>query len=237
MTVFRKPIQVESLLAAVFIAGLLWIFGSLAANISFPESDYNFLGESKKVKLDPGQPVFQTFTAIDNNLNQIKIIVGNQELKWGEKIVFELQDESCATTLASDTLTPLTPDSHIYYRFNFPAQANSQGRQYCFKATYFSPRDRGNERPYLAATEEEQFRDHSYTNMGNGRTYEGRTLKMRPAYGTGSLWSDLERLNARLSQYKPWFFKETWLTSLTILTVLGSILLTALLLFFPKEKK
>jgi hypothetical protein len=226
----RQPIKAEFLLIAVFIVGILWIFGSFIGNISFPESSYNFLGESKKVKLDPGQPVFQTFTATENGLNQIKIIIGNQELEWGEKMVFELQDESCTTTIANNTLTPLTPDSHIYYRFNFPVQQNSQGRKYCFKATYFSPKDRGDERPYLAATEEEQFQNRSYTNMGNGRTYEGRTLKMRPAYGTGSFSGDLARLNDRLSQYKPAFLKHVALTLIIALSLAGTILLVMLLL-------
>src|SRR3989344_1712630 len=211
---WKKLKNERFLLTLLFISGLVWIFGAFFINLSFPDSSYNFLGSSGKAKLDPKKPITQTFTAQENNLNQIKIIVGNFNLTPQESIDFELADVSCESTVAKQSITYLTLDPHIYYHFNFPLIADSAGQTYCLKITYFSPVDRGIKRPYIATSDGEQFRGFSYTNEGNQRIYENKTLQMRPSYGTGSVLGDLHQLNNRISQYKPMFVKGWTLTFL-----------------------
>ncbi len=221
---------------ALFVCGLFWIFGSFFVNLSFPDSSYNFPGKTYQVKLDSGKPVTQTFTAKENDLNQIKIVLGNSSLQLGEKIVFELADATCEKTLAQGTYHFYDMSPFIYYHFTFPALSDSLGQTYCFKVTYYSPINRKGDRPYLGASEGEQFLGWSYTNAGNPLIYENRTLQMRPAYGTGSFFGDLEQLNNRLSQYKPGFLKGTGLTLIFSLFFIGTIALVYLLVFKKEEK-
>lgn len=222
---WKKFITERSLLTALFVGGLLWIFGAFFINLSFPDTSYSFLGATKKAKLDSGKPVTQVFTAKADHLNQIKIIVDDIDLRLREKIVFELADAFCETTLARDTMTLFTPKPHIYYHFNFPAIPDSAGQTYCFRVAYFSPFEGDYDRPYLGASEGEQFAGWSYFNEGNNRIYEDRTLQMRPAYGSGSLLNDLEQLNNRLSQYKPEFLKGTPLTLIFGILLIGTLIL------------
>ena len=221
-----KKLKNEQLwLILLFLGGLFLILFSFYNTLSFPDTSYNFLGTSGKAKLDPGKPITQVFLAKENNLDQIKIIVGNFDLMLREKIVFELADPGCETVLASQSANFLTPSPHIYYRFNFPAIPDSAGQTYCFRVTYFSPVDRGSDRPYLAISEGEQFRGQSYYNEGNGRIYENRTLQMRPAYTAGSFFGDLDRLSDRISQYKPASLKGWGFTLLFGTFLLGTFAL------------
>ncbi|MDP3956961.1 MAG: hypothetical protein Q8Q10_00470 [bacterium] len=225
----------QILLSLLFIGGLLLILFSFYNTLSFPDTSYNFLGASGKAKLDSGKPITQVFTAKENNLNQVKIIGGNFDLMLREKIVFELADSGCEAILASQSANFLTPSPHIYYRFNFPAIPDSAGKKYCFRVTYFSPIDRGDERPYLAISEGERFRGQSYINEGNNRIYENRTLQMRPAYTVGSFPGDLGRLNDRISQYKPEFLKGSALTIIFCAFIVSTISLVWLLVFRKED--
>ena len=232
---WKKFTNERSLLTALFVGGLLWIFSSFLSDLSFPDSSYHFLGSTKQAKLDSGKPITQIFTSKENNLNQIKIIVGNTDLWLTEKIVFELADAFCETTIARDTMTIFTPESHIYYHFNFPAIPDSAGQTYCFRVTYFSSFDRGSDRPSLGASEGEAFVGQSYFNSGTQRLYEDRTLQMRPGYGSGSLLNDLEQLNNRISQYKPAFLKGTALTLIFATCIAGTLLLVWQFAFRKEE--
>ena len=225
MNISKKLKNERWWLTLLFVGGLLLIMISFYNTLSFPDSGYNFLGTSGKAKLDSGKPITQVFTARENNLNQIKIIIGNFDLILRERIDFELMDPSCENVLARQSANFFTPSPHIYYRFNFPAIPDSAGEKYCFKVTYFSPIDRGSERPYLAISEGEQFRGQSYINEGNSRVYENRTLQMRPAYTAGSFPGDFSRLNDRISQYKPNFAKGWGLTLLFGTFLLGTFAL------------
>ncbi len=223
-------------LALLFVGGLLWIFVTFFSYLSFPDSSYNFIGTTNKVKLDPGAPVTQTFTATENNLNQIKVVFGNATITKKETVVFELADAACTHPLAQNTHRPYDSSPFIYYRLSFPAIPDSLGQTYCLVVTYFSPYDRGSDRPSLGASAGEQFTGLSYTNTGNGRTYENRTLQMRPSYGSGSLYGDLGRLNDRLSQYKPGFLKGPFLTGIFALFFLGTFALVYALIFRKNEE-
>ena len=222
-------------LGMLFVGGLLLISFSFYNTLSFPDSSYNFLGKSGKAKLDSGKPITQVFTAKENNLDQIKVVIGNFDLIFRERIDFELADPACETVLARQSADFLPPDPQIYYRFNFPAIPDSASQKYCFRVTYFSPVDRGSDRPYLAISEGEQFRGQSYYNEGNGRIYENRTLQMRPAYTTGSFPGDFSRLNDRISQYKPNFAKGWGLTLLFGTFLLGTLAFIWLLIFKKEE--
>lgn len=228
--------QKRKILVTLFVSWLIWIFGSFFANLSFPDSSYTFPGRTHQVKLDPEKPVTQTFIAKENNLNQIKIVLGNSDLEFREKIVFELADATCEKILAQSTYHSYDLSPSTYYHFTFPPLTHSFGQTYCFKTTYYSLVNRKGDRPYLGASKGEQFLGWSYTNIGSYLIYENRTLQMRPAYGTGSFLGDLGQLNNRLSQYKPEFLKGTSLTLIFSLFFIGTLGLVYLLVFKKEEE-
>lgn len=231
----KKLRSARTWLITIFVLGLIWIFGSFFMDLSFPDSSYNFLGATNKVKLDSGKPVTQHFVAKENNLNQIKVILQNAEIQQGEKINFELMDADCENTLAISTHRSYHSSPFIYYRFRFAEITTSAGQTYCLRITYYSPLDRGSERPYLGASEGEPFTGWSYFNEATNRVYENRTLQMRPSYGSGSFLGDLQQLNNRLSQYKPEFLKGASLTLLFLAFLIGTISLVWLFIFKKED--
>jgi hypothetical protein len=213
------------ILIGFFLSALLVVFYYFFTNLAFPESNYNFQIDGS-AKLYPGLPVFQTFTAKDNNLSQIKIALKNSSIKIGEKIVFELADENCANILVTDEIRWHTPVG-MFYRFNFEKIKDSRDKKYCLRATFFSSQK--GDYPEISISKSEIFKDSAFTNAGKNKTYQGRTLVFRPAYENESTWQNLQELNQRMSQYKPWFLKNIYLSAITLLTIILSIIFVLLL--------
>lgn len=220
----------NSILILILIGGSLLILTRFIGHLSFPDSSYNFLGKDKKAKLDPGTSITQVFESKQNGLNQIKIIIGNiDKLPFGETILLELRDPACETTLAENAITALTEDPNIYYRFRFPRIENSEHEKYCLKISYEAQEKRGEDRPYIAASDNDTFSNTSYTDTSDGKTYFGRSLQIRPSYANTSLANNLRELENRLSQYKPNYIKGLILLT-GCFTILASLFLTFLLI-------
>lgn len=210
----------------IFLSALAVVFYFFLANLAFPDSDYNFV-TGGSAKLYPGLPVFQIFTAKDNNLSQIKIALKNSSVNFSEKIVFELADENCEKILATDKINWYTPVG-IFYRFNFEKIKDSRDKKYCLSATFYS--NKKGDYPEISISKSEIFKDSSFTNTGKNKTYQGRTLIFRPAYENENVWQNLQELNQRMSQYKPWFLKNIYLSAIILLTIILSITLVLLLI-------
>ncbi len=221
----KVQLSQNKILLAALLIGTIFLFIRFFSYLSFPESDYNFLGKDKKVKLDPKTSIMQIFEAKENGLDQIKIVMGNiDRLPLNESVLLELRDPQCEQVLAEDTINWLTESPKIYYRFRFPRIDDSIGKKYCLKISYEANTKRGGERPSIAVSDDDQFSDRAYTDTSNGKTYIGRTLQIRPSYSEGSLTGNLIRLENRLSQYKPEFIKG-WILTIGFLMILGSVLL------------
>jgi hypothetical protein len=224
---------ITTILALIFVTGLILIIGIFFINFGLQESSYNFLGKTKKITLDVGLPVTQTFTSRRNGMNQIRIPIGNSSLHLQESILFELLDENCATPLAASRFYAWSADWHGYYAFAFPAIPESRDKSYCFRATFSSDKNLKGEKPTIAATQdpEERFSDRVLTDANKNKRYPGQTLFLRPAYTTGTVSGDISVFIDRMSQYKPWFFKGYFLVTWGILSIGGAILLAGLLVF------
>lgn len=210
---------------AAFIVLSAAVFANFFSSLSFPDSTHNFTGKTKKVKLDPRKPVTQTFVAKDDLLDQVRVNIGNSSLHLGEKLTFELAERDCKKVVASDTKTFFSLEPKGFTIFSFDAIPDSKNKLYCAKFTYASDEDRGDERPYIAADDSIQFASDSYTNTSDNKTFEGRSLQIRPSYGTATAAGTLQELNNRLSQYKPDFFKSDALTLILSLLLLGTLVL------------
>ncbi|MEK7494920.1 MAG: hypothetical protein AAB615_03560 [Patescibacteria group bacterium] len=219
-----------------FCIGIFLITFFFFEKLAFPDSEYNFLGETDQIKLEKESPLTQKFTASENNLSQVKILIEKLRLLPGEEILLSLADHSCQTVLVKKSITFLTPEPHTYYRFNFPSIPDSQGKEYCLRITYLSPYDRkSKERPVLEASSEEQFLGKSFFNEGKGKLYQDRTLKMHPAYSNDSFLGNLQELTDRISQYKAPLFKGAGLVILFGIFFLGALIL-ALWIILSKER-
>lgn len=228
----------KRILFAVFLCGIVGIFWTFLASFGLGESGYNFLGKTKKVTLSPGAPVTQTFTAHENNMHQIRVVLGRADIKRGEYIEFRLLDEACQESFSTETFHSEPQLQGVYTPFSFPAIAESQDKKYCFSATYFSEENRKGEKPYLSATDvpDPIFSDRILTDTNKNKVYPSQTLFLRPAYTSESLTGDLSRLVDRLSQYKPMFLKGGSIVILFTILIIGSIAL-AHRLVFTREKR
>lgn len=221
--------RLSRLLIAILVIGSVSICLSPLLHLSFPESSYNFLGKDKRVELEPGKSVTQVFTASRDGLDRIKIMIGDLDtLGFRDSIHLTLTERDCETLIATDTITWLTPEPKIYSSFDFDRIDRSAGQSYCLKVSYTAP-NRPKQRPFIAASEGSSFADTAYTDEAKGRTYEGRSLQMRPSYSHVSFRDNLRELEERLSQYKPVFMKG-WIFILGLAVALMSTLFGILII-------
>ncbi len=232
MPFYKLTTSQKMLLGGLFIG--FWCIGiSFVSSLTFPDSDYNFLGKKDRERLVVNKPISQIFISEENGLSAVKYSLGNLNLWPGEALQFELRDAHCEKTLATDSWIPLEPKPLIYTRFHFPRIPDSQGKSYCAYITYVSSYDRkSSEAPHINTS---KFPGRSYTLVAKNKTYENETLQMRPTYSSGNFFSDLWRLIERMSQYKPDFIKGLPLLILMTSVLLGSIVL-CLWIVLAKEK-
>lgn len=228
----------KEILFTVFLIGVVAIFWTFLASFGLGESGYNFLNKTKKVTLSPGAPVTQTFTAHENNLSQVRFVMGNVILENNDFLEFRLLNETCSDTIAVKKYDTKPNEQGAYTVFAFPAIPDSLEKTYCFSATYLSDENRKGEKPYLSATDvpDPIFSDRTLTDTNKNRVYPSQTLFLRPAYTSGSLSDDLSHLIDRLSQYKPVFLKGWSIIVLFTVLIIGSIALTHRLVF-TREKE
>lgn len=221
--------RIEYALVAVLVMGLFFILSDLFKDLSFPDSSYNFLGKDKRVELEPGKSVTQTFEARRDGLDGINIVINHLDtLGLRDSVKFELAEENCEDILATESISAFTPPHFIYYHFRFDRIPDSADHSYCLKVTYHAT-ERKKNRSYLSANEGTPFADTGYFDDGKNRFYEGRSLQMRPSYSHISFRDNFLELEARLSQYKPVFIKG-WVLALGFITLLLALWLAILLI-------
>ena len=91
-------------------------------------------------------------------------------------------------------------DSKNLYEFRFPRIVDSKNKSYCLIAT-FKPK-------------KSSAKSIRIFTMGDE---ENQPLSIRPVYKNNNIFADLNELNRRISQYKPWFLKHYFLYSIIIL--------------------
>lgn len=221
----KKPTAVLAIVFAVLFTTVLWIFLSA---ISLPRTEYNFAGEKYHVTLEPGKPLKQAFIAQQDGLDTIKIAITGASLSYGNSILFELADSSCKQAIISDRYGFFSSEPAPFHIFTFPRIADSNGKTYCFKATYFYQEGTSIDHPSMTVMEHETFKNESYTNAATKETYQGQSLSILPTYTENSLGGTISNLSHRMSQYKPWFFKDAVLAALLIMFLIGTIAITTL---------
>lgn len=228
---FRTYSQVT--LFTLFLLGVMAIVGTFLYHFGIGESGYNFLGKTKRVTLSTGAPITQTFTAHDNRMHQVQVILRNVHFEWGDTLTFSLLDETCQKAIATTDWNAEPDKQGAYTVFSFDPIADSKDKKYCFSATYFSEKNRKGEKPYLSATDapDAVFSDRILTDTNKNKVYTSQTLFLRPAYTGGSLTHDLWSLVTRLTEDKPAVFNNWILTLLFATLMIGSIVFAYFIVF------
>lgn len=226
-----KYLRLSIIILAVIAAGtILWNFFN---SLSFSEYSQVFYKDGK-VKLYDQSPVIQdNITSEKNNLAQINVALGENELSSGEKIKLELFDSECKNLIRESEINffnqlPIL-EKPGYARFKFDALKDSANKDYCIKITYFGDRT-SKELPTIHYDEGEEYSGSSFQNTEKNKIYENASLIFRKAYVSETKVEDLKTLENRISQYKPWFLKNFFLCLIITFFIILSIAFVIILI-------
>ena len=228
-------------LIALLVIGLLLIGISFFRQLSFPDN-VPTIEKGKKIELSVGDSLEQKFIAKNNGLNKIEILFGSKKLKKNYSLQFILADKDCQKIIRQKTLAgEYSFNSKYLYGFNFSKIKNSQNKNYCLKIKYFSKLtkeqiDPKNKIRIFAQSENEELGKEEkkdkikpgnsgdlVINLKSGQEKVIlQNLSFRTSYTEDSVFKSLQKLNQRISQYKPWFLKGGYLNLIVVLMVIGS---------------
>lgn len=224
-----KNIPIAFLGISVLIIGIRFF-----TILSFP--DTRTLDKGDIVKIFPGQTLSQKFTASRDNLKSIQFLLRTPGLKDGDTIIIKLADVTCTNTLREGELTRPFLNTDDMYVFAFPRITDSKGETYCLLLSY---RTSSTSNKYLRFfTTHESNPSLLLMNSATNEPLNGESLSLRTVYRNNHWWEDLHELNQRISQYKPWFLKDFYIGTVTVLFVVLSVVLIATLIYStPLQKK
>lgn len=203
----------KCLLAFLGISILL-IFFRFSTLIAFPDPHTLEQGEIRKFY--PGETLSQQFIAKRDNLGTVQFLLKPPGIKKGDTVSVKLTDETCTESIREGVLEIPFLNSDNLYLFRFPRVEDSKGKTYCLLLSLQTE----HKKKYLRFF-----------------TTDGQALSMRTVYRNNHWWQDISELNDRISQYKPWFLKDTFIGTIAILFVLSSLILIVALIDLKTEKE
>jgi hypothetical protein len=214
---FSPISKTQKIFLTIFAFFIFLIMMRFFHYLSFPDVQIQFNRTSETIMF-PNKPIFQTFTAQKDNLNQVDAMI-NDFRSWSlDTIVFELRDASCDRIITTDKLDIFSFNYTIFTPFNFSGFSDLNGtrnQQYCAAFTFipskYSSPNMKNFPVMLNLTEKSSSFTNTGANDGAGETRKGRMILMKPAYGSRHTFENIRTLNDRISQYKPWFLKHYFL--------------------------
>ena len=224
----------QILLGLLGISTLL-IFFRFFTLISFPAT--HILAKGDTIKIFPGQTFSQKFTASRDNLETIQVLLRAPGIKSGDTVTMKLGDAHCRDTLRDGTLERPFLNTDDLYAFTFPPIGHSAGEAYCMLLSYQTTQGQSKYLRFFTVAPDNP--DFLLTDTALNTPVNGQSLSLRTVYRNDHWWEDLYELNQRISQYKPWFLKDSAIGAIAILFVILSItLIVALTSLAPfKEKK
>lgn len=205
--------------AIVFIV-VFWKFFSL---LYFPDS---------KIILEKGDPIFelnpdihleQKFIANRDGLSKIEFLLRTPGPKNEDLIKIEIADEDCKNILKQGKFEKSFISSGNLYEFKFDRIPNSNNKKYCLKIE-------SEKKKFKFFTMESQDSQFALTSQDIDAKFENKSLSMRTVYKNENIRQDLDELNQRISQYKPWFLKHYFLSTIVILFTLLSAAIVVILI-------
>lgn len=213
-------------MAVLFIFFCLAIF-HFVSNLSFSDTSW-FFDEKTRFKLELNAPLLQKFIADKNNLSRIEIIFSNYQKEGGGDLQLKIMDSGCVKTLREKNLSFKLLHSDKPLEFIFQKIPDSQNKVFCLSVSFIPQNGKGSVKIYLSQNPRPQ--SISLYDTRSGKEIENRSLAMRPAYQKENLWQNIQTLNQRISQYKPWFLKKYYLASIIIAFIILSLVLVCVLI-------
>jgi hypothetical protein len=223
-----KKLTPKKLLLAVLAIFLIAIFWRFETILYFPDSS-SPLKKDALVKVHPGETITQKFTAGQNGLAKVEMLLRGPGLQYqnGDQMKMVLADQNCENKLRTGDLQPSFLASNNLYEFDFSRLPDSAGKTYCLEAAFTSQKSNAKSlQVFMTDTPSAPF---VLTNMTLNLKYPNNPLSLRPVYRSG-FWQNLSVLNQRMSQYKPFFLKHYYLWAIVTLFLALSIILTASLI-------
>ncbi len=196
------------------VASAAIVLANLARQWGFPDTRFP-LEKSEKVRLD-GTGATQTFVASRDGLSGINILFGGSQTKNGGTLSITLLDASCHGKIFERKGFTTSFETENSFRFSFPLIADSKGKTFCL-ATQFAPA-KGSKKAAVFVTAN-TLSEEALSLSLNGEARPGESLSFRPVYRNETFFADFVELIQRMSQYKPWFLKGTFLAGIALLSI------------------
>ncbi len=214
-------------LMSLCILGIGWrFFGEL----SFRDSSI-ILTKGEPIKILPGETLTQTFIPKSGELKRLEFLVRNPEPKKGDRVIIMVADATCQNPIRESVLRPGYLDSDNLFIARFNPLTVSPNEPLC-AILHFD--DTTPQSPFLRFFTHESRPDTFLEFKLGGALQTDLALALRPVYIYPTLGQNLNELNNRISQYKPWFLKDGFLTFITSVFIVSTLALL-LLLMFKKE--
>lgn len=215
-------------LAVIFSLSVLF---SLAEKWSFPDTRWDLSGNGEKIEVNPKHPIQQRFKAERNNLSRIRVLFGRSYNKDGGEVSLKLADESCKNVIRKTSFKRSDIQSEGYYDFKFAKIEDSKNQNLCFIVEFKPQNEKYKKLSIFLASN--TFSDDQLINTGQNESNETKNgaLAMRPAYQANNLSENINELNQRISQYKPWFLKNVYLYVISFLFILLTLFFVALIIW------
>lgn len=226
---YKKYLRTKNIFLVILVISLFAVFFKFLSLLSFPDSSIVLEKGDPAVKLPAKNSLTQKFTAQRDNLVKVEFLLRTPGIEFenNDKVEMRLADENCQNPIREGYLQTSFLNSKNLYEFGFPKVKNSKNQTYCLIAT-FKP-SKGKAKAIQFFVFEKSPGTFLPENPATQEKYPN-SLSIRPAYANDNLWQNLEELNQRISQYKPWFLKHYYLWIITIAFVVFSITGVAILI-------
>jgi len=241
-----KNFKTEYILLSVSVVGGALIFGSFLKQLNFTNTSQQ-LERGGRVEIVDGDVIEQKFISQNNRLNNLRILFGNKKLQEYNSVKFTLADKNCQKKISEKVLRGKYDfDSKYLYNFYFPKIKNSKNKEYCLKikletekkwSTWRKIKSKIWKNKKIKMQKVRLFEDVSENNSNkisknNSNKIKNYIIKnksgkiegegqfpifFQTSYKNKNIWQDLNQLNQRMSQYKPWFLKGKYLTIMLLL--------------------
>jgi hypothetical protein len=215
--------KISWLLLGLFAFCLLLVLVPFFERLSFPNK-YRFFETDDRISLGPNEPIMQIFTATENNLSQIKILMRNDKVLRGEKLIVSILDENCQETIRESSLSRPNYAPKQYDFFTFEPISDSQNKKYCLNLLWQAEKKR-KDQPNVSIMEKTGNPEDTFTVKDKkNKTHSEESIVFHPGYEKNSFGENIQELARRMSAYKADFLKSSNLilifSAFLILTIL-----------------
>jgi hypothetical protein len=199
-----KPyLAARNIFLAIFLLLFAIIFWNFSRAWSFHDTSWPLeKGEKEKIRTE----IMQKFKAERDGLARIKVLFGSSDVSPGGTFTLDILDEDCKKSVRKIELDITSLESDKLTDFIFPKIKDSNGKTYCLTLSYDQMKG-GKKAEIFLSPRAPQV---TYFSI-NGQELTDKSMPMRPAYKNASIFGDIEEMNQRISQYKPFFLKHYYL--------------------------